>query len=115
MKNGYTHVGSYKLKADAPDDAVETLSKSLIVPLLEKMLSDGTVQEYEVDEEAVHTEAPGKFWIVYLTPTAEGLDKVNAAVREVFKSNSLAGPTFSSMVDFTGHRDYLSHTNATYK
>src|SRR5439155_22744464 len=29
VKDGYTHGASYKLKADAPDDAVETLSKTL--------------------------------------------------------------------------------------
>jgi hypothetical protein len=32
-KNGYTYVASYKLTKDAPDDAVEMLSKNLIVPL----------------------------------------------------------------------------------
>src|ERR1700756_4724584 len=34
IKNGYTHVGLYKLKPDASDDAVETISKTLVVPLL---------------------------------------------------------------------------------
>jgi hypothetical protein len=47
------------LKADAPDNAVELLSKNLIGPLMEKMLADGTVHEYEVDTEAIHTESPG--------------------------------------------------------
>ena len=43
------------------------------------------------------------------------LDKVNAALRERMKSNPLGGPAFSSMVDFSAHRDYLARTNATYK
>ncbi len=111
----YTHVGSYKLKADAPNDAVETLSKAAIVPLLEKLVADGAVIEYEVDEEAIHTENPGTFWIDYITKTAEGLDKVNAAVIEMFKTSPLTGPAFGSMVDFSTHRDYLSRTTATYK
>ena len=114
-KDVYTHGSSYKLKADAPDDAVETLSKNLIVPLLEKMLADGTIHEYEVDTEAIHTEAPGTFWVFYIAANAEGLDKVNAALRETLKSNPLGGPAFGSMVDFTAHRDYLARTNATYK
>jgi hypothetical protein len=58
-------VASYKLKGDAPDNAIETLSKQLVVPLLEKMLADGTILEYEVDTIAVHTEAPGNFWITW--------------------------------------------------
>ena len=54
-KGAYTHGSYYKLKADAPDDSVETLSKNLIVPLMEKMLADGAIHGYEVDTEAIHT------------------------------------------------------------
>jgi hypothetical protein len=114
-KDVYTHGSSYKLKPDAPDDAVEKLSKSALVPLLEKLLADGTIVEYEIDTEAVHTEAPGTFWIFYILPNAEGLDKANMKLRETLKANPLIGPAFDSMVDFTAHRDYLVRTNATYK
>jgi hypothetical protein len=114
-KGAYTHGASYKLKSDAPDDAVETLSKSFIVPLLEKLLTDGTVHEYEIDVEAIHTEAPGMFWIFYITPSAEGVDKVAAALSETLKAHPLAGPAINSMVDFTPHRDQLARTSATYK
>ena len=114
-KGAYTHGSSYKLKADAPDDAVAMLSKNLIVPLLEKMLADGTIHEYEIDTEAIHTEAPGSFWVFYIAANADGLDKVNAALRERMKSNPLGGPAFGSMTDSSAHRDYLSLTNATYK
>ena len=104
-----------KLKADAPDDAVDQLSKNLIVPLMEKMLADGTIVEYEVDTQAVHTEAPGLFYIVYLGANAEALDKVNAAIGESFKANPMGGPAFASMVESSQHRDELARTNATYK
>lgn len=114
-KDLYTQGASYKLKADAPDDAVEKLSKNLIVPLLEKMLADGTIHEYEIDTQAEHTQAPGTFWIFYLAANAEAIDKVNAAIRESLKANPLGGPAFGSMVDFSEHRDYLARTSATYK
>lgn len=65
-KDVYTFGALYKLKPDAPDDAVEKLSKHLIVPLMEKMLSTGAIHEYEVDTEAIHTEAPGSFAILYI-------------------------------------------------
>jgi hypothetical protein len=103
------------LKPDAPDDALETLSKNLVVPLLEKQLAAGTIAEYEIDEEAIHTDAPGAFLIVYLATNAEGLDKVQAAVAEALKSNPLGGSAFGSMTDMSGHRDELVRTNATYK
>jgi hypothetical protein len=114
-KDLYTHGASYKLKADAPDDAVEKLSKHMIAPLMEKMLAEGTIHEYEIDTEAIHTEAPGTFWIFYLAANADGVDKVSAAVREALKANPMSGPGFSSMVDFTEHRDFLARTSATYK
>jgi hypothetical protein len=114
-KDVYTVGSSYKLKADAPDDAVDQLSKNLIVPMMEKLLAEGTIHEYEVDTQAIHTEAPGTFYIFYIGANAEALDKVNAAIRASLKANPLGGPAFGSMVDFTPHRDELARTNATYK
>jgi hypothetical protein len=114
-KGAYTRAAMYKLKKDAPDDAVEMLSKHLFVPMLEKMLADGSIVEYEVDTEAIHTDDPGTFWVVFIATNADGLDKFNAAVRDMHKTNPLGGPAIDSMVDFTPHRDYLSSSTGTYK
>jgi hypothetical protein len=114
-KDGYVSVSSYKLKPDAPDDAVDVLSKHLVVPLLEKMFADGTIREYEIDVQAMHTEAPGKFWIVYVAENAEGLDKVDAAIAETLKTHPLSIPAFDSMVDYSDHRDELVKGNGVYK
>ena len=108
-------MASYKLKPHAPDHAVDMLSKSLVAPLLEKMLADGTILEYEIDTQAIHTEAPGTFSIVYVAGAAEGLDKVNAAIRETLKTSPLDEPAFDSMVDYSAHRDELVRTNGIYK
>jgi hypothetical protein len=115
FKNGYTYVASYKLKQHAPDDALDTLSKNVIVPLLEKMLSAGALHEYEIDTQAVHTEAPGTFLIVYIASSPDGLDKVNAAIRDAVKNDPLIGPAFGSLTDVSAHRDELARTNATFK
>jgi hypothetical protein len=114
-KGAYTHGSSFKLKPDAPDDAVDTLSKNVFEPVFEKLLADGSVIEYEIDEEAVHTQSPDFFWVFYVTPTAEGLDKVTAAIGQAIKTNPLIGPAFNSFVDFTPHRDYLSRSTAVFK
>jgi hypothetical protein len=114
-KGIYTHGSVYKLKADAPNDAVAIIAKSVVGPLMEKMLADGTIHEYEIDTEAIHTESPDEFWIFYIASSPEGLDKVNAALRETAKANPLRGPAFGSMVDYSAHRDYLMRGNATYK
>jgi hypothetical protein len=114
-KDAYTHGASYKLKADAPDDAVATLTKNLVAPLLDKMLAEGAIVEYDVDTQAVHTETPATFFIFYITPNAEGLDKVTAALTEALKASPLSGPAFGSMTDGSAHRDELARTTATYK
>lgn len=115
VKDGYTYEASYRLKPGAPDEAVEMLSKRLIVPLLEKLFADGTLREYEIDTQEIHTEAPGMFVVVYLAATADGLDKVNAALREAMGSDPLGGVAFGSMVDDSAHHDNLDRSNATYK
>lgn len=114
-KDVYSRVAQYNLKPEAPVDAVETLSKNLFVPLLEKMLADGTIHEYEIDTEAIHTAPPGMFFVEYIAANAEALDKVNAAVRDSLKANPMYGPAFGSVVDLNPHRDYLTRTNASYK
>jgi hypothetical protein len=114
-KRGYTIAAFYQLKPDAPDDALDLISGNLVAPLLEKLLSDGTLYEYEIDTMAIHTQAPGGFWIVYCTSSPDGLDKVNAAITDSLKAQPLAGPAFGSMVDFSAHRDDLTVGDGVYK
>ena len=114
-QNIYTHGSSYKLKEDAPGDALDLLAKSVIVPRMEKLLADGLIHEYEIDTEVVHTDAPGTFWVFYLAANADALDKAAASLQENLKANPLISPAFGSMVDFKEHRDYLLQSNATYK
>lgn len=114
-KNAYTHVGIYKMKADASDDALDSLSQHLLVPVLEKLFADGTVLEYEIDSAAIHTDAPGTFVIVYLTPTPEGIDTVQAAVRDAVKAHALGFQAFGSYTDDSGHRDGLAKSDGAYK
>jgi hypothetical protein len=114
-KDAYIHGSSYKLRPTAPDDAVEKLSKTLFVPLLEKMLAEGAIQEYDIDTEAIHTESPDTFWIFYTFTKTDSIDKVNTAIRETLKANPLDEPAFDNMVDFSEHRDYLVRTNAAFK
>ncbi|HKT69067.1 MAG TPA: hypothetical protein VJP83_06500, partial [Terriglobales bacterium] len=115
FKGAYTHGSNYQLKPDAANNAVDILSKSFLVPFFEKLLADGTLHEYEIDTQAIHTESPSMFYLFYIASSAEALDKVNAALDQAIKSNPLSGPAFGSMVDFSGHRDDLARTNATYK
>jgi len=115
LKGAYSETSVYKLKPTADDDALNVLSKTLFVPIMEKLLSQGAIQEYDIDTEAIHTDAPGMIFVNFITANADGLDKVRAAVQQATQGNSLIGPAFDSMIDFSAHRDYLSRTNSTFK
>jgi hypothetical protein len=114
-KEAYSRVATYQLKPDAPENALDTLSKSLFGPLLEKMLADGSIHEYEIDTEAIHTESPATFVVAILAANAEALDKFQAAARELAKANPLLVSSEKSMIDIAAHRDFLLRSNATYK
>jgi len=114
-KDAYTSYAEYKLKADAPDDALKNLSEHLVVPVMEKLFADGTVLEYEIDVAAIHTRAPGIFAIVYITPTPEGIDKVDAAIRDAVKDHPLGIQAFDSVTDSSEHRDGLAKSDGVYK
>jgi len=79
------------------------------------LLAAGAIKEYEIDTQAIHTSAPGSFAVFYITPNAEGLDKVDDAITDVVKNNPLISPAVGSILDSTGHRDELTRTDATYK
>ena len=115
-KGAYTHAASYKLKADAPPDAVRRAQQDCARTVFrETPRRREAIHEYEIDTEAIHTEAPGTFWVDVISPNADGLDKLNAALRERAKTNPLGGPAFESMVDSAAHRDSLSSSTVTYK
>lgn len=115
LKNAYTHGAFYQFKNDAANDSLDVIAQSFIEPMFDKLVADGTLQGYEIDEEAIHTQNPDGFWLFYISPTAEGLDKVNAALGAAIKANPLVGPAFNRMADSSLHRDSLFRTNLTIK
>ena len=116
-KGAYRYAGTYKLVPDAPeaDDALRSLS-SFYVPVFEKMLADGTIVEYEIAREMIHTtDSRGRLHFSFVMPSAAGLDKFMAALGAALDKNPLIGPAFGSMmVSFTPQADF-AQVNATYK
>jgi hypothetical protein len=114
-KDVYSYALMFTLKPTAPSDAVDIISKSFFVPMLEKLLAEGTIHEYEIDTEAVHTDAPGMFVVDYIAADAEALDKAHAATENAIKSDPLGSEAIHEMVDWSSHRDDVLRTSATYK
>ncbi|HXS78058.1 MAG TPA: hypothetical protein VN753_17910 [Terracidiphilus sp.] len=114
-KGAYTYASDYKLKETASNDDLDNLCQRLIVPMLEKLLADGHLIEYEIDTLAVHTEAPGEFSIVMIANSPEDLDTIRAGILASGKDHPLAIQAFGSATDSNGHRDELARTNAIFK
>ncbi len=114
-KNATMQVSSYKLKESAPDNAYDSICGEVVAPLLEKMLADGTIVEYEIDTAAVHTSAPGTFMIVTVSKSPDDVDKLNAAIVAAIKASPLEGVAFSALTVAKDHRDELALGQATFK
>ena len=54
---------------------------------------------------------PGTIFVALITNGAEGIDKFNAVLEEVEKSNAAGWAGFSSTIDPAGHRDMLARVS----
>ena len=110
FKNGYLRVGSWKYRAGASDPDGKII-KATMVAMLEKLLADGALHAYQIDEESVHSSDPDGFFVAIVTNGAEGLDKFYAALDEADKKNPAGMAGYGSLLDSKGHRDTLSHVD----
>jgi hypothetical protein len=110
--NGYLRVATWMGKAGTSDPG-EKIRKASIVALLEKLLADGALHAYTIDEETVHSMERNAFFVVMITNGAEGLDKFDAALEEMNKNNPTALAAFGSLIDEHGHRDVLARVSTT--
>ncbi|MBN1905927.1 MAG: hypothetical protein JW927_12600 [Deltaproteobacteria bacterium] len=114
-ENAYVHVGIYKIRPDAPADAVDQLSKYFFGPVLEKMLVGGTIFEWETDVYDNPKDSPGTFLIAYLSEKAEDLEKANNAIQERLKTPLPNGPALGSLIDMKAITDVVVRSYAVYK
>ncbi len=110
--NGYLRVGTWRTKADSGDPEGKVL-KATMVALLEKLMADGALHAYQVDQEVVHTTDVGTLFVAIITNGPEGVDKFNAALEEAQKSNSAAWAGLRGTLDPAGHRDMLARVSTT--
>jgi hypothetical protein len=97
------------------EEAFESLTKSKIVPIFDKLVADGSVIFYSMDTEDYHTSTPGAVDFVFATPDAASLDKVDDALMAVLANDPALGPALRALTDFDAHRDFLlrvSHMSA---
>ncbi len=110
FKNGYLRVGTWSYKAGA-NDPDNKIMRATMVALLEKLLADGALHGYQIDEEAVHSSDPGGFNIAIIANGGEGIDKFDAALEAWEKSNPATYAALGGLLESHGHRDFLAHVD----
>jgi hypothetical protein len=111
FNNGYLRVGVWTSKPGAADSQGAVI-RSTLVPALEKLLEEGALHAYSIDEEAVHSSDPGVLWVAIAANGAAGLDKYDAAVEAMQKKDPAAAAGFVSLIESHGHRDILAHVDS---
>jgi hypothetical protein len=82
-------------------------------PVYDELLANGTISAYWVHVEQVHTDDPGRRYVVYVVPNADGLDKVGAAFQAAgqkrgAEANQAVGRAFTDVSVAGAHRDYFA-------
>lgn len=88
--------------------AFNELEKSVAVPVMEKLLADGTITAYGILSEDYHTQPLGVVYEYVTVPDAASMDKVNKAFDDMFTQNPSYADAFRAVAEREGHRDYLT-------
>lgn len=111
FKNGYLRIGVWNPKSGAADSQ-GAIIRATLVPALEKLLEEGALHAYSIDDEAVHSSDPGVLWVAIAANGAAGLDKYDAMVAALEKKDPAAVAAFGSTIESHSHRDILAHVDS---
>ena len=115
-KDGYYYFNSTLLQPTKRDQWRQWWDKYQ-KPMYEQFLADGLVSMYEIEAGEIHTMDPSWVYLAYVAPSAEALDKINAAFqarggkRNAEESRAISDAYDAVIVPGT-HRDYLAHANS---
>jgi hypothetical protein len=108
--NGYLRVGNWRAKAGSSDPDGKIM-KATMVALCEKLLADGALHGYQIDQETVHSGDPGTLFVALIANGPEGIDKFNTVLDESQKNNPAGWAGFGTTIDPVGHRDMLARVS----
>ena len=107
FKDSYLRVSTWTVKPGMGEE-VEKFNKDFLVPLLDKLVADGSLRGYQIDDQSIHSENPYMFNMAILTNGADGIDKFYTALDEAYKKNGFAPMIYGQSVDYSQHRDLLA-------
>jgi hypothetical protein len=88
--------------------AFNELTKSMFVPVLEKLLSEGVITSYGLLTEDYHQDKLGTIYEYFTVPDAASLDKANKAFEDAFGNNPTIGDAMRALTEREGHQDFLT-------
>ena len=108
---GYLRVAYWQAKPGEGERFVAHIKK-YVLPTLESEVADGTVLMYNFDEEDLHTDAQGGYFLAIIYPSGEAMDKAYARLMANLKENPAVGQMIASLSVTEAHRDSLSKVTA---
>ena len=86
-------------------------------PNYEQYLAEGLVTTYELAVEEIHHEGPNWIYLIYVTPNATALDKLNATfaantAKRTTDENRTINEALEATVVPSGHQDYIARALA---
>lgn len=114
--NGYLWVSSVQVQPGKGQQWRELWEK-YTKPVYDELQANGTISMYELVVEHVHTENPGTRFVAYVTPSADGLDKVQAALaaagaKRSAEENRAIGAAFAEVTVAGAHRDFFARVSS---
>ncbi|MGA7842695.1 MAG: hypothetical protein WCA34_17370 [Candidatus Acidiferrales bacterium] len=104
--SGYVLVQDWTPKPGHAEEFKELITKYR-KPALDAAIADGALSGYSVEEDLIHTDTPGAFTLIAVFPNAAAMDKFYAEIEALHTKQPLFGDVYSSVVDYTAHRDHL--------
>ncbi|MFZ0580610.1 MAG: hypothetical protein WAN72_07835 [Candidatus Acidiferrales bacterium] len=108
---GYLRVGFYQAKP-GDGEALHSLFTKSIKPFLDSAVGNGTLTMYNIDEEDIHTSAPGGYNMALLFPDGAAMDKFFADLMAADKADSTIGQMLDSLTVGKEHRDSFGRVTA---
>jgi hypothetical protein len=105
---GYLTWSRWEVKAGQMH-AYSELTKKLLVPVLEKLLAEGSITSYGELTEDYHSDKLGVVFDYFTVPDTASLDKANKAFDDAFTGNPALADAYRALTEREGHRDYLTH------
>jgi hypothetical protein len=102
----YLLAQEWKVKPGRGDDFTEMFNKYRRADF-DAAVAEGSLSGYSLEEDVIHTSAPGTYTMVMTFPSAEAVDKFYASIEALHAKQPLFGEVFGSVTEMPEHRDHL--------